>query len=294
MTIKSKKQLATELIQKNENLLKCPICHKKITFYSNSSLSCSNNHTFDISKRGYVNFLNNNPDIKYYANMFQARRSVFQNNFLEPVIRTVTEIINSELNTKNFNENIHIVDAGCGEGYFLQRIINKIQTDINSPVGVGFDIAKPGIDLAARDYLGLIWLVSDIASPPLESKICDVILNILSPANYKQFNRILKPGGSVVKVLPGENYLQELRNLLYPNRKEKYSNTEVMRLFEQNLQSVNNYHLNYTVQLTQQLKRDLITMTPMSWGVTSETCQQVMNFNLDKVTVDLKILWGNR
>ena len=39
----------------------------------------------------------------------------------------------------------------------------------------------------------------------------DTILNLFSPSNYQEFDRILKPGGQVIKVVPAASYLKELR-----------------------------------------------------------------------------------
>ena len=74
-------------------------------------------------------------------------------------------------------------------------------------VGIGIDLAKEGIAAASKAYPGIIWSVADLAAMPFADAQIDAILNILSPANYAEFNRLLKPGGIVVKVVPESGYL---------------------------------------------------------------------------------------
>jgi len=45
--------------------------------------------------------------------------------------------------------------------------------------------------MAYKNYQNPIWLVGDLANILLTSQSCHVILNILSPANYMEFKRVL-------------------------------------------------------------------------------------------------------
>ena len=40
----------------------------------------------------------------------------------------------------------------------------------------------------------------------------DIIIDILSPSNYSEFTRVLNKGGVVIKVIPDEHYLKEIRS----------------------------------------------------------------------------------
>ncbi|MDZ7835836.1 MAG: hypothetical protein U5K84_11455 [Alkalibacterium sp.] len=51
----------------------------------------------------------------------------------------------------------------------------------------------------------------------------------MSPSNYEEFDRLLKPGGRVIKVIPGEDYLKELRALQPGRQAGSHSNKEVKR-----------------------------------------------------------------
>ncbi len=81
-----------------------------------------------------------------------------------------------------------------------------------SPVlGVGLDLAKAGIVSATKQEREAIWCVADLAAAPFRNRSFDAILNILSPSNYAEFERLLSDDGIVLKVIPKSGYLKELR-----------------------------------------------------------------------------------
>src|SRR5699024_1896748 len=104
----------------------------------------------------------------------------------------------------------------CGEGSHLSSICDTVSLDLEVPVtGVGIDISKEGILAAAKNYSNKVWLVADLAKMPFQEEQFDIILNILSPSNYVEFNRLLKDDGLVIKIVPQTNYLKELREIVY-------------------------------------------------------------------------------
>ena len=59
----------------------------------------------------------------------------------------------------------------------------------------------------------MLYFVADLAHLPFKDGSIDVIVNILSPINYKDFKRVLSDDGLVYKVIPETGYLKELRKL---------------------------------------------------------------------------------
>ena len=52
----------------------------------------------------------------------------------------------------------------------------------------------------------------------------------------QSFKRVLKPAGVIIKVIPGQDYLQELRDVVGVEQgKPTYSNEQVIKHFEENL-----------------------------------------------------------
>ena len=93
---------------------------------------------------------------------------------------------------------------------------------------MGIDISKEGITMASKAYFGIIWCVADLTNFPLMNEQFDVIINILSPSNYEEFARVLKDDGILIKVVPGNSYLKELRDIFYGEaNKREYSNQKL-------------------------------------------------------------------
>ncbi len=75
--------------------------------------------------------------------------------------------------------------------------------------------AVAGIVSAAKQEREAIWCVADLAAAPFRNRSFDAILNILSPSNYAEFERLLSDDGIVLKVIPRSGHLKELRRFLY-------------------------------------------------------------------------------
>lgn len=60
-----------------------------------------------------------------------------------------------------------------------------------------------------------------MAKSPFGDQSFHIILNILSPSNYKEFKRLLVQDGLVIKVVPRPDYLKELREVLYDDMEKK-------------------------------------------------------------------------
>lgn len=278
-----------------ESIFKCPICDSSMKVFESKSLICSNNHTFDFTKQGYINLTTRQIKTKYSKQLFEARRKLItEDGFFEPLSRGITEIINKHFAIQNGE--ISLIDMGCGEGSHLSIICDMVSTYHKKKVtGVGIDISKEGISVASRDYINKIWAVADLANPPFKDNQFDVILNILSPSNYAEFNRLLKADGIVIKVVPQSGYLKELRKVFFDEPiKQSYSNVDTVERFSKNFQMVDSLRLCYTVPLGRSSFQSLVLMTPLSWATTEDQVKSVIEGELTQVTVDLEILIGKK
>src|SRR5699024_4290048 len=138
-----------------------------------------------------------------------------------------------------------------------------------------------------------IWLVGDLANIPLTDQSSHVVLNILSPANYMEFKRVLAPEGIIVKIVPRPNYLKELREVIFTNSDKKaYTNGETISLFNQNFQSGNNFRYRYIKELDQTEIMKLIQMSPLAWNAEKEQIDSFLNLDSTGITLDVDILIG--
>lgn len=285
------KEKSAEVIRKFVHAFKCPLCNSSMEVVDLKSLVCSNNHTFDIAKQGYINLMTRSSNSHYDKNLFESRQKIIMESSLYSVVHAkISEIIKEHVDDSIYP--IMILDAGCGEGSHLQRIIeecNNIAT-----IGVGLDISKAGILLAAKKYKKSIWLVGDLANSPLEDRSFHVILNILSPSNYKEFKRVLVPKGLIIKVVPRPNYLVELREALFDdNEKKVYQNDETVDLFKKNFYLKDVFNLSYTRKLDHEELDNLVKMSPLSWNSEKADIGVFLNRASSEITVDLDILVGS-
>ena len=284
------KENAARFVSKYEDKLSCPICQSKMQVTDFKSIVCTSNHTFDFAKQGYVNMLNQAGKSQYDKALFHARQGIIMDSNLYSVLhKRIIEVMKKNMGISN--EETFILDAGCGEGSHLQSILDK--SKLEEMTSFGLDISKEGVLMAAKNYKNAVWIVGDLAHAPLIDHSMQFILNILSPANYMEFKRILAFGGLVIKVVPGPNYLKELREALYnETEKSHYENQETTSLFKQHFDLVNLENLTYTKELSQSELMNLVQMSPLHWSAEKERIDTFTNQHASEITVDLDILIG--
>jgi len=292
-------------LAQHHTLLRCPLCAQELKLVEGQSLVCANRHCFDLAKHGYVNLLTHPVKTKYAKEMFTSRQALSQSGFFEPLDRRLAQIIvQSVCNAQprhsqhNFSHRtFKVLDAGCGEGSHLARIEYWVNQDDDfaawEMVGVGVDIAKEGIILAAKKYPHLMCCVADLGTCPFKSHQFDIILNILSPSNYAEFKRLLTGDGLVVKVVPEADYLRELRTFFYENTdKEKYDNRQTLSLFRKHLELLDHQRVRYSVTIENPFIDHLVKMTPLSWTASPQAMAEISSMNSMEITVDFSILIG--
>ena len=271
----SKRAAGAALMNDHIGLFACPICQTQMVVREQGSLCCEGNHTFDIAKQGYVNMMTHAASSKYSKELFESRSAIIASGLYDRLEATIAEKL---VGVKT------VLDTGCGEGSHLARIMAQIE----GVIGIGIDIAKEGILTAARQYPEQIWCVGDLAKSPYAEGSFDAILNILSPANYEEFKRLLAPGGCVVKVVPQSGYLKELRTQLYADsEKETYSNAQTVERFKEIFAHTTVERLTYTMPITSEQIPALLTMTPMGWHKAEDR-----ELKLSTITIDLDISVG--
>lgn len=202
-----------------------------------------------MSSQGYINFCGGTKSDYYTKELFDARRKTFELGLFAPICDRIASVIDEKLGSRCCT----LLDAGCGEGSALNDILSILNNgeDSRGVNGIGADISKEGIK-AATSYRSAIWLVSDIAGLPLMDSSVDFLINILAPANYSEFARTVKKGGYVIKVVPGEDYLMELRTLVSGTREDSQYDRNAAELFTAKfgMDSIEEHELRYDFLLS--------------------------------------------
>ena len=284
--MKKKIDWSRDFIRKHQHLFACPYCHAAIEALDGYSLVCTNRHRFDINKKGTLHLMKQKANEDYDAELFTHRYELAQSGFFNPLLDEVLSLISKQ-------ENQLIVDIGCGEGSPLAYLSSFLET---IPL-VGMDIAKEGILAASHHHAQkALWIVADLAQLPFRDESCGTLINMLTPSNYKEFNRVLAPGGKLIKIIPGSNYLIELRQQLYKSNEEKqhYSNEDIVERFKQEYPSMKMKEVSYQVTLTKEMYGHLLQMTPLYWGASKEDQEYSKNHPLEAITIHLWILVGEK
>ena len=186
------------------DILICPVCREKLVV-SGKNYICTNRHSFDISKSGYVNLLLSKHTGKTVHGdnklMVRSRRDFLNKGFYSPLRDAICENIKSGI----------VLDAGCGEGYYTSGIKNiSPDSDI-----YGIDISKTAIEMASKSYKNIKFSVASVFNIPVADSSCDTLVTVFSPYCSNEFQRVLKNGGTMLMAIPSENHLWELKKAVY-------------------------------------------------------------------------------
>lgn len=272
-----------------KNLYACPICGKKIRFHA-GSLVCKKEHCFDISAKGYVNMLGATRPLKGYdKQFFKSRGEFFAKGYyahiLDAIIKKVSEIKAAADGSEPATQLV-LVDAGCGEGYYSSALAGKIE----GLQIIAFDIAADAIACAAKSKENVAWTIADVTNIPVKDDVCDILLDVFTPASYKEFGRILKKGGYILKVIPGSNHLKELRKAARDQLKNKdYSGEDVSDYFEQHYDIISQETLTNTMPIDQETLKTLTEMTPLLFDV---DVSRLDLSEISEITVEAQLIIG--
>ncbi len=194
---------------------RCPVCGGIFTEDSRS-LVCAKRHTFDRARSGYVNLLPVNhkrtKDPGDNALMVQARRRFLSKGYYKPLSDALCRIVCGYM-----PENGILLDAGCGEGYYTKNVCSALETARKTAEVYGVDIAKCAVDAAAKSCRSADFSVASIFHLPLGNGICDVMMSLFAPYCGDEFRRVIKTGGKMILVIPGEEHLMGLKRAVYDN-----------------------------------------------------------------------------
>lgn len=165
---------------------------------------CTRQHSFDIARSGYINLLQPQDRRSKHPGdtdaAVAARRRLHDRGVTEPLLRGIAAILNA-------NADDAVLDAGCGDGFYLGTLAREIGFDAQ-----GIDISTRAVDLAARRFPEVEWIVgnADRLLPYADSAF-SIVLSITGRMNPAEFRRVIQDQGKLLVGVPAPDDLIELR-----------------------------------------------------------------------------------
>lgn len=268
-------------VNEHLNLFRCPVCKSPFVGVTGYSLVCTNQHSFDLSKKGTLFFLTKQANNEYDRAMLWARHNILQAGLFDPIVTEISRHLNDGPET--------ILDVGCGEGTPLTRLL-KLRA--GKDTAVGFDISKDGINLATQQPIDAFFCVADLARLPFNNQAFSTIIDLFSPSAYEEFNRVAQPAGKLIKIIPNSNYLHELREALFGSgqKNSSYSNDKVFDLFMKHYSKATINQLTYQFLIPEGMQQDMMIMTPLHWGKDRQTDAIQLVDAMKSITVDVSVM----
>lgn len=162
---------------------------------------CPRGHAFDVARRGQVNLLQpqdrRSRDAGDPTAAVEARARLLDAGIGLALLEEVAGRLAAESGP--------VVDLGCGTGHLLGRLASQRPS-------IGIDLSAAAIDLAARRFPGVTWVVANADRRlPLVSGRVAAVVSVHGRRNPAEVARVLAPGGRLLVAVPAPDDLAELR-----------------------------------------------------------------------------------
>jgi 23S rRNA (guanine745-N1)-methyltransferase len=292
------------------DILTCPQCNRHLECQG-GSLVCAARHTFDIAREGYVNLLSHSRRPRGILGdskaMLLARRRFLDRGYYQPMAANLSEIVADHLAGRRVGAGEEaascVVDAGCGEGYYLGRIEEHLSRLSDLPHDrlyyVGVDLSKDAARLAASRYQAAQFAVADIRRRlPFADASVEVLLNLFAPRNASEFARIAVCGGLLAVAIPTDRHFHEVRARLLGTVPflgiEEQKEQRVLQHLESAFAVQENRTVEYEVDLDSSDLVDLVAMTPSAWHLTPDDWERLDHVSGTRATVSCLIMTFHR
>lgn len=274
------------------DVLGCPVCGQPLWLFEESGrvLKCDLNHSFDIARQGYINLYRGKPLNEYSKESFAERQVILEKDMYAHILGEICAFLERVPGAKI------LLDAGCGEGYYSREIAAKFGDAMQI---YGADLSRDSVQLAAAtgNKMGgaagdIKWLVADIGKLPVQDSSVDLVLDIFTSANYQEFKRILKDDGFLIKVIPGENHVCQLRYAAKSQLFHKeYKQRRGADVFAQEFEVVERKVITKTFSVNEEERDIFIRMTPLLFAVDKAKIDWSV---VKEITVEGELLIGRK
>lgn len=205
--------------------LACPVCGAPLRVTEDGrSLACSpalgatnpngKTHLFDGAASGYLPLSPRHSGGGDSKEAVRARTAFLNHGYYVPAAAALTDLVREFTPAGGA-----VLDAGCGEGYYSNRI-----AEAGYPV-MGVDLSKFAVEAAAKaararrvaagQAANTLFAVGSVFELPVGGLTFDTVTNIFAPCAPAEYCRVLKTGGYLILAGAGERHLLGLKELVY-------------------------------------------------------------------------------
>ncbi len=242
----------------------CPICRQPLN-RENRTYRCSQNHSFDIARQGYVHLLpvqqkhSRNPGDT--RDQVLSRRSFLESGAYTPIVEAVRDA------ALRYYAGGEVLDVGCGEGYYAVQVAQAL----NAPL-TGLDISKEAVRCAAAKYKGHHWVCGTAAHLPVPERSVGVLMSMFALTMPEEYRRVLRSDGIFLQVLAAQDHLMALKTIIYPEilLKEKDSVPKLP-----GFELLESLPVSFEFTAEGEQIGNLLSMTPHFWRISAEGAKQL-------------------
>lgn len=264
----------------------CPVCGK-VLISEEKRYVCGSGHSFDRARSGYVNLLLRQRHRRRGddAEMAKARQIFLNAGYYQPLLDRLTALTAAHA-CRN------IADIGCGEGWYSCAVVERLLSEKIDAALCGIDISPEILRFAAARAkqqgiaANTAWAVASVNRLPFADRSADCILNLFAPCEPDEFHRILQPDGILIRVIPLEKHLWELKTAVYDRPYENKPVCEAPAQFA--LHSFEKVQYQFTVP-NAHLKA-LFAMTPYVHKTSPQDIAKLDNLDALTATAEFGIL----
>lgn len=263
-----------------ENAFSCLHCGARAYISDNrKSVYCTGErkHCFDFSADGYLSMGQGGGDSKEAV---RARKAFLSKDYY---LRGAEDICSTL--KKYIKPDALVIDAGCGEGYYTNKIAEC------SGFTVGIDLSKFACSAAAKSsrakgISNSLFVTGSVFELPIADGCADAVVNIFAPCAEEEYSRILSDGGHLIVVGAGENHLMGLKEALYDNTYVNTSRADMPKKMTLVERTVSSFEIE--VKGREDIA-SLFLMTPYYWRTKESDKEKLVSLDTLKTIIELEI-----
>jgi 23S rRNA (guanine745-N1)-methyltransferase len=221
-------------------------------------------HLFDGAASGYLPLSPRHSGGGDSKEAVRARTAFLTHGYYAPAAEALVELVKEYTPREGL-----VLDAGCGEGYYSNRIAGAGYPTL------GIDLSKFAVEAAAKaararrmasgQASDTLYAVGSVFELPVADESFDTVTNIFAPCAPAEYARVLRSGGHLIVAGAGERHLFGLKELVYDDpylndpRRDLPAEGDVLTLVD-----TRNVTFRITVEEPTHIAA-LFSMTPYYW-----------------------------